>query len=468
MDEWFVSHEPRRIEPFSTITYTNYLVDKNAGVLVLATKGLVYSFSYDNNKMTMLNKLIINAILTFFISASLYSQPTYSGVLQCKCGYTQRGTYDIARQAIRLHMCSEHGMGCATSQPYYPPVPVKTLQQIKAEREQKDLQEAAEDANDHGVDYYEKKDWATAINYFKTALEYKPDFEDAIYNLKKAEDKLKAERQRQEEEQKKEVVDLNIQTVTIPNHISKYLEEADKIIVPPPSWESTIHEQVVQIKIGHDAEKILFNNNYFIAAFDEVCSIAGVEAIPFKLMIIGAKSTIAAQNEPEIVVFKQTAVYERVLQVLKDKKQAPLLIAAIKALKEKKPLPAGISPELLKLAQATQNPSLGNSSVHLAMNAMLSPESKAAFFQTAKMEVLELVSDKIKEMAAGMIGKRFSALKEMNDKVTTGMELFGIEAAPSVKSILKEKIAELEKIIQPGKPVPEEIVNLMSVFNTFK
>ncbi|MBK9570318.1 MAG: hypothetical protein IPO53_10690 [Chitinophagaceae bacterium] len=294
-------------------------------------------------------------VFGFYINANAQLKQTMS---QCaKCGYLVNGI-----SAMRSHLCSKHGIGCPTTTvpAYYNPTPAKTQQQIREEREKKELQEAAETANDEGVEYYEKKDWATAINYFKVALEYVPGFEDAIYNLKKAQEKLEAEGQRieaerqskekEEEEKQKQLAEQNIQTITLPPALSKYMEEADKIIVPPPSWESNIEEQVRQIRLGQteNDKYLLIGLDKFVAAFDQMSTLNKGATYQFKLLLIGAKSTFAAQDEAEIVAFRQNAWYERTLQVLKDKKQGPLLIAAIKALRDKKPMPPGISPELEK------------------------------------------------------------------------------------------------------------------------
>lgn len=449
--------------------------------------------------ITMNWKNIIGTIIIGLISFSANSQ-TYAGVSQCgKCGFIVRSSSQPqAQQAIRLHLCSKHGMYCPTNTTtYYNPVATKSPEQIKKEREEKELQEAAEDANDHGVDCYDKKDWITAINYFKVALEYVPNFEDAIYNLKKAEQKLDAERQRIEEEERQRIVKEEeeiqkkfaetIQVVTLPPALNQYMEEADKIIVPPPSWESNIEEQVTQIRLGQNGE-----SNLMLAAFDQVCTIKGLD-LKIKLLLIGAKSTFAAQDEADIVAFRQNAWYERTLQVLKDPKRAPLLIAAIKALREKKPMPPGITPELERMAKATQDPSLGNSSVHMAMSTMLSKESRAAFFQTFKMEAIGLISDEIngrvdkftkgkvdkfKSEAWEHIEKRVDGLKLANDIIDMGRKLIdeikkGIGSAdknqgPSFISMIQNKTDELVKSFQTIKPIPEAITNVMSFFDRDK
>ncbi len=64
-------------------------------------------------------------------------------------------------------------------------VPTKTPQQIRREREEKDLREAADDANDRGVEFYKQRNWDKAMECFKEALDYDPDYEVAKFNLEK-------------------------------------------------------------------------------------------------------------------------------------------------------------------------------------------------------------------------------------------------------------------------------------------
>lgn len=453
--------------------YTNLLVFPNTRLPGLEMKISQHRFITMNNFSSPLFSLVTSFI--FFISTPAYAQPVFAGTLVCgKCGHIEKN-----RPAMLSHTCSRHGLNCPSGPVYSPPVATKSKQQILEEAEKKDRQEAAEDANDHGVDCYERKDWATAINYFKAALELVPDLEDALYNLKKAENKLETERQRiikEAEEMQNRAPVQDIQTITLPPSLSRYMEEADKIIVPPPSWESMLEEKVEQVRLGQNGENnLVLTNNILVAVFDQVATTSGLD-FKVKLLLIMAKATNTAQDEAEIVAFRETAWYERTLQALKDKKQGPLLISAIKALREKKPMPAGVTPEILKMAKATQDPSLGNSSIHMAMSTMLSKESRAAFFQTFKMEAISMLSDKIKDMAGKYVEDRISALKMVNERISTGKELMasfakGIELAdksqaPLFNSMIQNTMDRLQKNIQPVKPIYETIIEVMSFFTS--
>jgi tetratricopeptide (TPR) repeat protein len=65
-----------------------------------------------------------------------------------------------------------------------------SAEEIRKQREAKDLNEAAEDANDKGAESYERGDWANAARYFREALEYDPDNPEIRGNLNQAQRKL--------------------------------------------------------------------------------------------------------------------------------------------------------------------------------------------------------------------------------------------------------------------------------------
>lgn len=71
--------------------------------------------------------------------------------------------------------------------PYRGPSP----EEQRRQREAKDSREASDDANDKGVEYYERGDWQNAVKYFREALEYSPDDPGIRANLGKAEQKAR-------------------------------------------------------------------------------------------------------------------------------------------------------------------------------------------------------------------------------------------------------------------------------------
>lgn len=69
---------------------------------------------------------------------------------------------------------------------YVAPPSGPSPEEIRRQKETKDLAEAAEDANDKGVEYYKKGDWDNAVKYFTEALQYDPDDQSALHNLQRA------------------------------------------------------------------------------------------------------------------------------------------------------------------------------------------------------------------------------------------------------------------------------------------
>ncbi len=96
------------------------------------------------------------------------------------CSFCNKGPYTVYETA-RQHTCAVHNYLCSST-PVIPQGP--SPEELKKRREEKDLKEASEDANDKGIDCYNKKDWNCAIKWFKESLDYEPDNEDAQYNLK--------------------------------------------------------------------------------------------------------------------------------------------------------------------------------------------------------------------------------------------------------------------------------------------
>lgn len=407
----------------------------------------------------------------FFWTNSLSGQ--VPGVVTYYCSFCNKGPYKTYQSAVS-HTCAVHNYLCAPAVPVYTgPSP----EELRKKREEKDLREASDDAVDKGVDCYKKRDWTCAIKWFREALEYDPDNDDATYNLRKAIENAKKD----EEEMIRKAFVKKTEPVIPPDpyinmneQCRKYMREADKIVVPPPSWESMIATQAEQLRIGHKKENyMLIGANTFVTALDIVSSTPAtttgkVLSNSFKMLIIGAKATIAAQQEADLVVFTKNATYERMLLMLKDPKQGPQVVAIVKLLNENKPIPASMNAELVRLVKACKQPEQGNSSVRLVMNAMLSKEAKAAFFETVKMEAMEIANGKIREIVGTTVQNRFNALRDVNDKITTGQNYLREETNPVNKSLIAAQLEKLEKKIEPFNTIPEYINSMLSQFDEVK
>ena len=425
-------------------------------------------------RTTLSNRIgIAIAVILFLHSFTSYCQirPT---VVAYQCPICYKSFRDEA--SCLAHMCAAHGRGCA---PVYTPPPGPSPEELKRMREEKDLKEASDDANDKGIEFYKNKDWNNAIRCFSEALDYNPDNDDAQYNLQKAQEYARIEQQQKDDAVRKSIIVTNTVTNSSPTVspvYEKYLKEADNIYVPSPSWESILEQQAEPLRIWQkkDANKyFMLLDNALVSAYDLVAKTpASYEGkawqAAFKLLIVGTKSAIAAQDEAEIVVFKKNATYERALQMLKDKKEGPELVNAIKCLKDKKPLPKGTSEDIILFAKSILDPSLGNSGIKLTMNAMLSNEAKAAFIETAKTEAVEAVNGEVQKLVGTTVQNRFKALKEVNDKISEGNRFLEKEKDPLVRSIIESKVEELEKKMSPFEKTPEAIESFLSLYEDFK
>lgn len=85
------------------------------------------------------------------------------------------------------------------------------IKQQKEQAEQKDLDEAAQDADDKGTAAYERGDWENAVKYLKEALEYAPDDGDIRTNLDRAQHKLNDARSTESARQLQSIAEVSKQ-----------------------------------------------------------------------------------------------------------------------------------------------------------------------------------------------------------------------------------------------------------------
>jgi tetratricopeptide (TPR) repeat protein len=158
---------------------------------------------------------------------------------------------------------------------YLPPMPAGPT---KEQLEQKDLKEASDDFVDKGNKFYKSEDWAHAIVYYKKALEYDPDNDDAVHNLQFANQHLAAEQARliaeqkrkeeewQAEEQRRWIAgrDQSIEQNRAYHNtqLERLMVEADHIKVPLPNLGPAnihLHEGIILglFDPQEDAEKTL-------------------------------------------------------------------------------------------------------------------------------------------------------------------------------------------------------------------
>ena len=214
-----------------------------------------------NLKIT-LGKVFLMKFLTLFVVAISICLEGHTQNITYFCSFCHKGPYNTY-EAARQHTCANHNWGC----PAAAVVPTgPTPEELKKMREEKDLKEASEDANDKGIECYKKRDWACAIKFFMEALDYDQQNGDAEYNLKKA----KEEAYKEEEARiRTMIIEQNVvkppklqqpgdedirngflraisnDSFNYNRQLQKLMNDVSKIKVPPPKLPRKIHEGVI-------------------------------------------------------------------------------------------------------------------------------------------------------------------------------------------------------------------------------
>lgn len=197
-------------------------------------------------------KILLTALLLFCLSPKAICQ--YS---LYRCSFCHKG-FNTSAPGL-AHLCAVHNWGCTYAAPVQTgPSP----EELKRMREEKDSKEAAEYANDKGIECYKKRDWNCAIKYFREALDYDPDNSDADYNLKKANQEYTKERDEairkmlvQESAEKIKNEEINKARISenflqaVKKDIISYSLQLNKLITgikdPPHKMTRRIHEGIM-------------------------------------------------------------------------------------------------------------------------------------------------------------------------------------------------------------------------------
>lgn len=127
-----------------------------------------------------LHNLIVNACFIWIILAGSASFSVGQNTCSARCP-------DGSMSPV--YNCNSNSDPCARAAPNAPVGPSK--EELNRRREAKDSQEAADDAEDKGEEFYTKGDWANAAKAFQEALDLNPDDAVAEVNLKKAQKRLR-------------------------------------------------------------------------------------------------------------------------------------------------------------------------------------------------------------------------------------------------------------------------------------
>lgn len=158
----------------------------------------------------------------------------------------------------------------------------------------------------------------------------------------------------------------------------------DSIQVPPPI---SAREASINWNVASDNSNMIFDGvDYGLLAWD-IGGKIGTKTIYGKVALIAGKIFLAGEEGAFVFVTKKNETYERALKYLKNPSTSKQFADLVRELKEKGDISTAADPDIIKAVRAIADPSLGNSSMKLAWDAMLSPEATAAMAKKACLEI---------------------------------------------------------------------------------
>jgi len=188
-----------------------------------------------------------------------------------------------------------------------------------------------------------------------------------------------------------------------------------KIKVPPPVPPEDALLSFGQLVPDEKSKRIIAGAEFGVAMF-EIAGTLGKANIASKVLFSSFKTLIAAENGADVYIVKQNETYEMALAYLKNAKERQKFVEIVRDVRESKPLPEDASIEMARAAQAILDPKLGNSGMHIAWDAMLSPEARHAALTQACIELAGHAVGTAAEAAVGRIVKaQQPAFQEASD-----------------------------------------------------
>jgi hypothetical protein len=183
-----------------------------------------------------------------------------------------------------------------------------------------------------------------------------------------------------------------------------------------------------------------------------VCEVTGAlagNALPLaKIVLVTGEAFIAMQDAADVYLVQQDNISVQALRWLKDKDTAPAFTRIIRALKEKKPLPKNLPPEMVSTARAILDPRLGNSGSRIAWGAMWSPEARKAGIMKAWIALGgELLGHGVEGIAADLAVTRDPAFRYATNTLNRAHAALTKTSDPADQAALQKVIEEANRVI---------------------
>lgn len=199
---------------------------------------------------------------------------------------------------------------------------------------------------------------------------------------------------------------------------ARILAGIHKIKVPPPVPPEDALLAFGQLVPDEKSKRILEGSEKGVAIF-EIAGTLGNVTLVNKVLFSTGKTFIAAENGADVYIVKQNETYEKALAYLKNAKERQKFAALVRDVRENKPFPEDASIDMIRAAQAILDPKLGNSGMHIAWDAMLSPEARHAALTQACIELAGHAVGAASEAAVGrIVAAQQPAFQEASDFLT--------------------------------------------------
>lgn len=237
---------------------------------------------------------------------------------------------------------------------------------------------------------------------------------------------------------------------------ARILAGIHKIKVPPPILPQDAALSFGQLVPDEKSKQIILGSEVGVAGIDVFMRVGGAAPLPTKLLFATGKTFIAAENGADVYIVKQNETYEKALAYLKDAKQRQKFSEIVRDVRENKPLPEDASIDMARAAQAILDPKLGNSGIHIAWDAMLSPEARHAALTQACIELAgHVAGEASKTVFKGIVAVQQPAFQEASDFLSHARVALEQTQDPKAIESLHIAIDQANKMIAASYHVSE-------------
>ncbi|PSH03395.1 MAG: hypothetical protein CXZ00_12610 [Acidobacteria bacterium] len=179
--------------------------------------------------------------------------------------------------------------------------------------------------------------------------------------------------------------------------VSKSAKHLKSIVPPLPISQERGPVTLKEIYLGDD--RLAKTAEYVIAGWEMVGLLGERFPVPYNYILIAGKTFIAGEDGAYLHLVEQEKDYDAASRYLKDPAKSLQFAMLVQAIRQSRPLPASVDPDMERAAQAICDPRLGHE-VAMSIDAMFSREAMSAMLRKA---TLELVSAKAGEKFEGLV-----------------------------------------------------------------